>query len=164
MTASAIGALAETLELQPLDVAHAAPLRALHQQPGVSRWWGPMEAEFPFDEPESSRYAIVVGGTIAGLVQHGEESWPDNRYAYIDIFVGDEFAGRGIGTEAMRRVVRMLIEDHGHHRITIDPAVENEPAIRSYEKVGFQRVGVLRRACRSRLLTQIENSLRARVP
>jgi aminoglycoside 6'-N-acetyltransferase len=136
------------IELEPLHVRHAAPLRALHQQPRVARWWGPMEADFPFDEPESTRYAVLVDGVVAGMVQHGEESWPDNRHAYIDIFVGDEFAGRGIGVETMRRVVRMLIEEHGHHRIVIDPAIENEPAIRCYEKVGFRRVGVLQRSYR----------------
>jgi RimJ/RimL family protein N-acetyltransferase len=140
--------MTDAVALAPLDVAHAAPLRALHQQPGVTRWWGPMEPDFPFDEAESSRYAILVDGVVAGLVQHGEESWPDNRHAYIDIFVGDEFANRGIGTEVVRRVIRMLIEKHGHHRITIDPAVQNEAAIRSYEKAGFRRVGVVRRAYR----------------
>jgi aminoglycoside 6'-N-acetyltransferase len=40
--------------------------------------------------------------------------------------------------------VRILIEDRGHHRITIDPAVENTAAIRAYEKAGFLPVGVLR--------------------
>ena len=140
-----------SIELEPLDVVHVAALRALHQQPRVARWWGPMDPDFPFDEPESTRYAIVVDGVVAGLVQHGEESWPDNRHAYIDIFVGDEFAGRGVGSEAMRRVVRMLIDEHGHHRIVIDPAIENEPAIRCYEKVGFRRVGVLQRHYREAL-------------
>jgi RimJ/RimL family protein N-acetyltransferase len=41
----------------------------------------------------------------------------------------------------------------GHHRFTLDPNVNNAPAIRSYERLGFQRVGVLRdyqlRSCRN---------------
>jgi aminoglycoside 6'-N-acetyltransferase len=41
--------------------------------------------------------------------------------------------------------VRLLIDERGHHRITIDPAVANAPAIRAYEKAGFRRVGVMRR-------------------
>jgi aminoglycoside 6'-N-acetyltransferase len=137
-----------TIELQPLDVAHVAALRRLHQQPGVSRWWGPMEPDFPFDEAGSIRSAIVVDGEVAGLVQWGEEEWPDNRHAWIDIFVGDDFAGRGIGTEVLQRTARMLIEQQGHHRITIDPSAENAAAIRSYEKAGFIRVGTLKRASR----------------
>jgi len=37
-----------------------------------------------------------------------------------------------------------LFEQRGHHRITIDPAAANERAIRSYTKVGFRPVGVMR--------------------
>jgi aminoglycoside 6'-N-acetyltransferase len=40
--------------------------------------------------------------------------------------------------------VRHLIEDRGHHRLTIDPAAANERAIRCYAGVGFRPVGVLR--------------------
>jgi aminoglycoside 6'-N-acetyltransferase len=42
----------------------------------------------------------------------------------------------------------MLIEERGHHRITIDPAADNEAAIRCYQKAGFTVVGTLRRASR----------------
>ena len=41
--------------------------------------------------------------------------------------------------------MRHLIDDRGHHRITIDPATANAAAIRAYEKVGFRPVGVMRR-------------------
>ena len=140
--------MTEQIDLEPLDARHVKALRALHQQPGVSKWWGPMEPEFPFDEAESTRFAIVVDGAVAGLVQYGEEKWPANRHASIDIFVGDAYAGHGIGTEVMRRAIRMLIDERGHHRITIDPAVENEPAIRCYEKAGFRRIGILERSYR----------------
>jgi aminoglycoside 6'-N-acetyltransferase len=133
-----------TIELQPLDVAHVKRLRELHQEPGVERWWGPMEPGFPFDEAESTRFAIVVDGEIAGLVQYGEEEYEDYRHAYIDVFVGDDYAGRGIGTEVVKRTIDMLVNERGHHRITIDPAVSNTAAIRAYEKVGFRRVGVMR--------------------
>lgn len=135
-----------TVELQPLDIAHVARLRELHQQPGVTRWWGPMEPGFPFDEPESQRYAIVADGELAGLIQWGDDSYDENRHAYVDIFVADDLAGRGIGTEALRRLIEVLIDRLGYHRITIDPAVENAAAIRAYEKVGFSRVGTCTRA------------------
>ena len=41
-------------------------------------------------------------------------------------------------------LARYLIEERGHHRLTIDPAADNAPAIRAYEKVGFRPVGVMR--------------------
>ena len=51
----------------------------------------------------------------------------------------------GDGTEAVALLARYLFEERGHHRITIDPAAHNERAIRSYAKVGFRPVGVMRR-------------------
>ena len=92
------------IELEPLDVRHVRPLRELHRQPGVSAWWGAIEPMFPFDEPESTRYAIVVDGEIAGLVQHGEADWPVERHAYVDIFLGDERAIRCYEKAGFRRV------------------------------------------------------------
>jgi aminoglycoside 6'-N-acetyltransferase len=43
-------------------------------------------------------------------------------------------------------VVRHLIDDRGHHRITIDPATANVAAVRAYENAGFRHVGVMRRS------------------
>ncbi len=37
------------------------------------------------------------------------------------------------------------MQDRGHHRLVIDPAADNEAAIRCYAAVGFRPVGVLRR-------------------
>ena len=45
----------------------------------------------------------------------------------------------------MRLVIEHLIAERGHHRFTIDPAAANERAIRAYQRLGFKRVGVMRR-------------------
>ena len=149
----------DDVRLEPLDIAHVVPLRRLHRQPGVTKWWGPMEDGFPFDEPESIRFAIVAGNEVVGMTQYGEEKWPDYRHAWIDVFVGDDYVGRGIGTEAVRQIVRMLIDERGHHRITIDPDVDNVAAIRSYEKAGFHRVGVLQSASRQSATSEWRDEL-----
>ena len=39
-----------------------------------------------------------------------------------------------------------LFTVHGHHRIEIDPAADNDAAIRAYSKVGFRPVGITRRS------------------
>jgi len=78
---------------------------------------------------------------VAGLIQYTEENEPKYRHAGIDLFLDPALHGRGYGSEAVRRVVGLLIDERGHHRITIDPAVENVAAIRAYEKVGFKPGG-----------------------
>lgn len=112
----------------------------------MSRWWDEPDPEFPWDEPESTRLVIEVEGSIAGMIQWGEETEPKYRQAYIDLFLDPALHDRGIGTEAVRRVARLLIEERNHHRITIDPAASNGAAIRCYEKAGFRSVGVMRKA------------------
>jgi aminoglycoside 6'-N-acetyltransferase len=131
--------------LRPLAAGDAAQLRRIHETPEVARWWELPDESFPFDEPEATRLTIEVDGSVAGMIQFTEEPEPKYRHAGIDLFVDPALHGRGIGTEAVRRVVRHLIDDRGHHRITIDPAATNAAAIRAYEKVGFRPVGVMRR-------------------
>jgi len=131
--------------LRPLAEGDEAELLRIHATPEVVRWWDAPSEGFPWtDEPEAERLAIEVDGAVAGLIQFWEEQEPRYRHAGIDVFLDPALHGRGFGTEAVRLVVRQLIDGRGHHRITIDPAVANAVAIRAYEKVGFTPVGVMR--------------------
>jgi aminoglycoside 6'-N-acetyltransferase len=132
--------------LRPLVKGDEVELLRIHATPEVMRWWGLPDEEFPWaDDSESNRLTIEVEGAIVGLIQFSELLEPKYRHASIDLFLDPALHGRGIGTEAVRRVVRHLIDDRGHHRITIDPAAANTAAIRTYEKVGFAPVGIMRR-------------------
>jgi aminoglycoside 6'-N-acetyltransferase len=51
-----------------------------------------------------------------------------------------------LATDAIVTLLRHLIEDRGHHRVTIDPATDNAAAIACYEKAAFRCVGVMRSA------------------
>jgi aminoglycoside 6'-N-acetyltransferase len=130
--------------LRPLESGDEAELLRIHRTPEVRQWWDEPAEGFPWDEPESTRLTIEVDGRVAGLIQYWEETEPKYRHAGIDLFLDPSLHGQGIGTEALRHLVRALIEERGHHRITIDPATDNAAAIRSYEKVGFKPVGVMR--------------------
>jgi aminoglycoside 6'-N-acetyltransferase len=131
--------------IRPLTDADEAELRRIHETPEVARWWDLPAEGFPWtDDPESTRRAIVLDGAVVGLIQFYEQPEPRYRHASIDLFLDPALHGRGLGTEAIRLVVRELIEQRGHHRVTIDPATTNAAAIRSYEKAGFERVGVMR--------------------
>lgn len=136
--------------LRPLVPADAAPLAAILRTPEVARWWtgydqARVEAEFLADEPNVTVHGIEVGGRLVGLIQVTEEPEPDFRHASIDLFLDPTAHGRGLGPDAIRALARHLIEHDGHHRLTIDPAADNEQAIRAYAKVGFKSVGRMRR-------------------
>lgn len=135
----------DRVDLRPLAPSDTAELRRIRATPEVFRWWGEIEDDFPAaDEPDATRYAVLVDGAVAGMVQTSEEEEPRYRHAGIDLFLDPAVHGRGIGTEVLRRVVDHLIGERGHHRITIDPAAANAVAIRTYAKVGFEPVGILR--------------------
>jgi len=132
--------------LRPLAEGDEGDLLRIHRTPDVMQWWDRPAEGFPWtDEPESTRLTIEVDGAVGGLIQFSEELDPKYRHASIDLFLDPALHGKGLGTEALRRVVRHLIDDRGHHRITIDPAASHAAAIRTYEKVGFRPVGVMRR-------------------
>jgi aminoglycoside 6'-N-acetyltransferase len=132
------------LELRPLDGSHATELRRILATPDVAQWWDPPDDDFPLaDDPDSTRFTILVDGAVAGMIQYGEEDDRKYRHASVDLFVDPAVRGRGIGPEAIRRVVAQGWE-RGPHPVTIDPPVGNTPAIPAYEKAGFRRVGVMR--------------------
>jgi aminoglycoside 6'-N-acetyltransferase len=134
-----------SLSLRPLSRADEEELRRIHSAPEVARWWDLPEEGFPWsDEPDATRLTIEYDGMVVGMIQFSEELTPRYRHASIDLFLEPALHGRGLGAEAVRRVVRHLIEERGHHRLTIDPATANTAAIRAYEKAGFRPVGVMR--------------------
>lgn len=140
---------AERVVLRPVVAADFDVLRRIRSEPEVAAWWEPPPPGWPErDDPALTRLAVVMGADVVGLVQYAEEADPDARHADIDIFLTTGVHGRGLGTEALARVVEHLHDDRGHHRLTLFTDPGNARAIRSYEKVGFRRVGVLEASAR----------------
>ena len=132
--------------IRPYDIPALAAMLA---RPEVARWWPGytlerVEKEFLDEELDLTLYAIEADGGLAGSIQSYEESEADFRHANIDLFVDPDLHGRGIGTTAIRQLAAQLIDEKGHHRLTIDPAADNTVAVRVYEKVGFHAVGRMR--------------------
>ena len=119
-----------------------AALGEILAEPEVARWWGPYDPDTAFDELRSS-FVIVVGGVVVGWLLFEEERWWQYPSVSFDIALATAVQGRGYGQEALRVAIRHFI-GCGHHRFTIDPAVDNERAIHTYAAVGFRPVGVLR--------------------
>jgi len=136
--------------LRPATKEDVPSLVAIRRTPEVYAWWRggeDMEREVRDDltGDEAQTYAIVYEQRVVGAIQWSAETEPDYRHASIDVYLDPSVHGRGLGTDAVRTLARHLLTGGGHHRFTIDPAAANHAAIRSYEKVGFRPVGVMRR-------------------
>jgi aminoglycoside 6'-N-acetyltransferase len=131
--------------LRSTSAADAARLTSIRSEPAIERRWGALE-EGEMDEfvHEDTTFVIEVDGEVLGAVQYGEVEDPMYRSANIDLYVTTSRHGQGLGSEAVRVLARYLIDERGHHRLTIDPAADNTAAIRAYEKVGFRPVGIMR--------------------
>jgi aminoglycoside 6'-N-acetyltransferase len=130
------------VELRAAVDADVAPLVEILNEPSVSRWWGSNDTGTVRMNLDIT-FVVLVNGEIAGLMLYEEETDPEYRHVALDITLATRFQGQGIGVEALRQAIRHFARA-GHHRFTIDPAADNENAIRAYEKVGFKRVGVMR--------------------
>ena len=134
----------ERLLLRPASVDDAEALATILAEPDVARWWGPNTVTDVRDELQTSpSYLVAVNGEAIGWLQVHEQTEPMYPSVAFDIAVTTSLHGHGYGSEALRVAIAHFAA-HGHHRFTIDPAIENERAIRCYERVGFRPVGVLR--------------------
>lgn len=134
--------------LRPVSEADVEALVAIVEGDGVREWWGIDDSRDVTREDlrnGGAAFAIDVGGALAGWLGVCEELTPGYRSAGLDIMLAPAHQGHGIGPEALRLVARWLVDERGHHRLTIDPACANARAIRAYEAVGFRPVGVMRR-------------------
>ncbi|WP_030196882.1 GNAT family N-acetyltransferase [Streptomyces sp. NRRL S-87] len=139
----------DALELRPATAEDVPALAAIRATPEVrARWRGgaDLAGEVAEDlaDPDVTCLTIRHRGTIVGMIQWHAEDEPDYRHAGIDLFLDPAVHGRGLGTDAVRTLARHLVHDHGFHRLVIDPAADNTPAIRCYTKVGFRPVGIMR--------------------
>ena len=137
------------VRLRPGLSHDAEAILRIRREPEVWRWWrdaDPDEIRAELLGPDGDRLLVIeVDGQVVGGIQYGEEIDPDYRHAGIDIFLATAAHGQGLGAEAIRLLAGYLIRERGHHRLVIDPAADNERAIRCYRAVGFRPVGIMRR-------------------
>lgn len=136
------------LRLRPPRPDDVEDLVRILSEPEVARWWPDFDRDKVREEllvPDPGLTVLVVEreGHVAGAIQFEQGDDPMYRHAGIDMFLGGRWQSVGLGPEAIRAVVEHLFDVLGHHRLVIDPAAENERAIRAYGKVGFRVVGTM---------------------
>ncbi len=139
----------ERVLLRPGRPDDADRLFQIRTEPEVAHRWGNVDIEEEiseqFIEADDAFVIEVEGEEVVGAIQYHEENDPMYRHAGMDLYLTASRHGEGLGTEALRVLARYLFGERGHHRLTIDPAADNAAAIRAYEKVGFRRVGIVRK-------------------
>jgi RimJ/RimL family protein N-acetyltransferase len=144
---------------EPLTEADRPILLEWLSRPHVAEWWeGPytadrVRAEFPDPDAKVAQYLAHEVGPPVGFIQSyvvagaGGGWWEGERdpgARGIDGFLADPAdLGKGLGTRMIAAFVARLFADPAVTKIQIDPDPENARAIRCYEKVGFERVGIV---------------------
>ena len=132
------------LTIRPLGDTDIDELARIIARTQLQRWWGSLDGIEDDLRQDGHAFAIDVAGALAGWLGFWEELEPGHKHAGLDIMLAPEFHNRRIGRAALTLAARWLIDDREHHRITVDPAHDNERAIRCYTAAGFRPVGILR--------------------
>jgi RimJ/RimL family protein N-acetyltransferase len=112
-------------------------------QTKFERWFGSAG-----DDPSRVVFAIrrKQDMRMVGCLQLTEID-PANGAATLGVMMGaDADRGRGFGAEAIRLAAGFAWSELNLQRLALNVTGDNPRALRAYEKAGFEREGVLRRA------------------
>jgi RimJ/RimL family protein N-acetyltransferase len=83
---------------------------------------------------------------VIGFIQLDGIQW-SHGVAWLAIGIGEpDYRGRGYGGEALALALQFAFQEINLHRVQLTVFSYNLRAIRLYEKLGFQREGILREA------------------
>ena len=147
------------MPVEGLQIRRAEPddYRAIHEIYTCPRAFaGTLQLPYPsleewrrrLAEPGDGAYGLVavVGERVVGMLSvHTFPNRPRRRHAgTIGMGVHDDWQGKGVGTALMRAGVEMADKWLNLSRLELEVYTDNEPAIRLYERFGFEREGTLR--------------------
>ncbi|MGA9531507.1 MAG: GNAT family N-acetyltransferase [Anaerolineales bacterium] len=97
-----------------------------------------------YERTEGVIWGITLSGvdTVIGMI--GFHYWSVHNRATLGYDLAHEFWGRGIGSEAARRVLRFGFGNMGLNRIEAPTIEDNHESVRLLEKLGFTREGIRR--------------------
>jgi RimJ/RimL family protein N-acetyltransferase len=146
----------ETVRLRPVQESDLPHFQRWLADAELRRWMGSVEEQPTIEEefdwyirrredPESVLWTIETpDGILLGTTELRLS--PENMRAEVGISILDRTQwGKGYGTEAMRLVLDYAFDELELNRVELTTDAENARAIRSYEKCGFAREGLLRR-------------------
>jgi len=125
---------------------------ALAQQANNRKIWRNMGAGFPHPymladaqgwiahcaaQPDAPHFAVVVNGELAGGAGYVRLQGELCHTAAAGYWLGEPFWGRGIATDALRRLVMHVFQSTDIHRLEAGVYAWNPASARVLEKAGF---------------------------
>ena len=98
------------------------------------------------EDPPEGTYSLVaeVDGRVVGDIGLTRGKGRRAHVGHIGMEVHDDFQGRGIGSKLMEAALDLADNWLGLKRVELTVYTDNAPAIRLYEKFGFEIEGTLR--------------------
>ncbi|MEU6663366.1 GNAT family N-acetyltransferase [Streptomyces sp. NPDC046821] len=87
--------------------------------------------------PRVESFLVLEQSTPVGYAQYWHAGVAEGG---IDMVLGPEARGRGLGPDAARTLLAHLGGTLGWRRVTVDPVRGNARAVRAWEKAGFRQV------------------------
>ena len=142
--------------LEPLGESHLAGVEAMLDDPDVLRFTRvpePVPPDFPrtwlglYEEGRRDgtreAFAIVEDGDFLGIAVVPRID-RETQTAELGYIVVPAARGRGVATEALRRLTAWALDEPGMFRLELMISVDNPGSKRVAERCGYVREGVLR--------------------
>ncbi len=136
----------ELRDYQPEDFRAICEIDRICFPPGIA--YSPAEIALSLQEPGTFAMVGEGDGRIAGFLLACRERRDRGHIITIDVL--PEFRQKGLGTVLMREAHRRL-KEAGVQRVRLETSVENIPAIRFYEKLGYVTVRLVPRYYRNEI-------------
>ena len=144
--------LSRNLTMRPATAADIEPRYTLGAEPDENlRLYGVQPHGEAFGHEDAERWVstlaehphawIIEGPSLLGSIRLDRVDLVDRRASLAIGLLRLRDQGRGLGTEATRRVLAYGFDELGLHRVSLRVLADNIRAIRSYEKCGFQAEG-----------------------
>jgi len=138
--------------MRPATAADIEPRYTLGAEPDENlRLYGVQPYGAAFGHEDAERWVntlaqhphawVIEGSSLLGSIRLDRVDLVDRRASLAIGLLRREDQGRGLGTEAVRRVLTYGFDELGLHRVSLRVLADNSRAIRSYEKCGFQVEG-----------------------
>jgi len=141
---------------RPMQATDLPLVRHWLATPQVARWWGDPDAQYALvsedlRHPSMEQFIVASDDRPFAYLQCCDPTaWPDNGLGEqpdgargIDQFIGEpDMIDCGHGSALIRAFTDGLLAA-GTPRVVTDPDPENARAIRSYEKAGFHKAGLV---------------------